>query len=196
MCIYRWIILAGLLGAIPLLGQGTVNFASTAAGVKAPISNADGQPCAGAGYRAQLWAVVDSTLQPIGNAVEFRRGGLAGYFLGGVRSIPNSEPEAGAQVQIRVWNSTFSDWKSAWKAFHSGDPSVEIGWSGMDRACSNLDATLTIESLGGIVSDPAFTRVLPAANMVNLKGFQLVRLPDPSKTASLPQPPRKPPLHA
>lgn len=163
-----------LLVSAMAVAQGTVNFANAAAGVSAPISNVAGDPCEGAGYWAQLYAVVDSSLTAVGDPVNFRTGGLAGFFLGGERAIAGVTPGTEATVQVRAWSANFSSWDAAWSAFGSGDASAEVGWSDMNAGMDNLDATFTVTTGGG---------VLPAGNLANLTAFQLSAVPEPSTIA-------------
>jgi hypothetical protein len=163
-----------LLVSAMAVAQGTVNFANAAAGLNAPISNAAGDPCEGTGYWAQLYAVVDSSLQAVGDPVNFRTGALAGVFLGGSREIPGVAAGADATVQVRAWSANYSSWDAAWAAFGS-DVNAEVGWSNMDAGAGNLDsATFTVTTGGG---------TLPAGNLLNLTSFQLAAVPEPSTIA-------------
>jgi hypothetical protein len=163
-----------LLVSAMAVAQGTVNFANAAAGVSAPISNIAGDPCEGTAYWAQLYAVVDSSLTAVGDPVNFRTGGLAGFFLGGERVIPGVTPGTDATVQVRAWSANYGSWDAAWAAFGS-DIGAEVGWSGVNAGMDNLDtSTFTVTTGGG---------VLPAGNLANLTSFQLAAVPEPSTIA-------------
>jgi len=162
-----------LLVSAMAVAQGTVNFANLGAGVAAPITNAAGDPCQGTDYWAQLYAVVDSSLAPVGDPVNFHPT-VAGTFLGGTRTIPGVTATTDATVQVRVWSSNYSSWDAAWAAFGS-DATAEVGWNDMNGAGDNLDsATFTVTTGGGLV---------PAGNLVNLTSFQLAAVPEPSTIA-------------
>ncbi len=93
------------------LAQGYVNFSNYAPpDLNAPMIYAD--PDHGFEYRldgrclAQLYAGDDDagwSLAPVGTAVAFRNGQGAGYFTGGVVTIPFLAPQNGGYFQVRMW---------------------------------------------------------------------------------------------
>ncbi|MHB8519340.1 MAG: LamG-like jellyroll fold domain-containing protein [Limisphaerales bacterium] len=83
---------------------GTVVFANLGGGVNAPIYDVDGvTTLASPAFLAQLYAgAAANALVAISPAVPFA---TQGYFLGGVRSIPDVPAGTLAYVQVRVWES-------------------------------------------------------------------------------------------
>ena len=82
---------------------GTVQFSNVA--LRAPVADTDGTTLlAGAGHLAQLYAgATEDTLKAVPGATIFGAGPTAGYWIGGVRSIPDLAPGTSAFLQVRVW---------------------------------------------------------------------------------------------
>lgn len=145
--------------AVLLVNQsgGTVIFSNLSGSVNAPVLAADGvTPLSGAGYLAQLYAGAnESALLPVGPAVPFLEGELAGYWSfapTSVRSIPSVSAGQAAVVQARAWPvAAGPDFETALAA------NAEIGFSN----------TIQITTGGGGVPPS-----LPS-EMTGLQGFQL-----------------------
>lgn len=84
--------------------QGTVNFANGAAGVNVPVELAViGEPLEGPRWQAELLLVSSGgSAQRIGEPVSFHTADLAGYFFGGLATVPGVEAGASATFQVRV----------------------------------------------------------------------------------------------
>ncbi|MFM7103823.1 MAG: immunoglobulin domain-containing protein, partial [Verrucomicrobiota bacterium] len=84
---------------------GSVSFSN--ATLRQPVWDADGvTPLAGDAFLAQLYAgAPGGPLAPVGAAVPFNSGTIAGYWRGGARYIPAVVPGSPAAVQVRVWES-------------------------------------------------------------------------------------------
>ena len=78
------------------------------AALRVPVTGEDGTTgLAGDGYLAQLYAGATSAeLRPVSAAVPFNTGPLAGYWVGGTRSVPGIPPGSAAVVQVRVWETS------------------------------------------------------------------------------------------
>ena len=162
-------------------GQGTINFSNGAAGVNAPILCFDGVTrLAGTGFVVQLFAGPVGTpwdsLTPITPTATFGTDLNAGYFYGGVRTIPNVPTGSPAAFQVRVWTANFPTWDSAWNAYQAGDPTASLGVSGWPGP-GLPTSTITSPNLGGGVTPPA--------NLVGLSSFQLY---DPLAGNCIPEP--------
>jgi hypothetical protein len=159
---------AVLFVSLGALAQGTVNFSNGAAGVNAPIRDVSGALAAGTGFIAQLWAgATAGSLAPISPTATFATGASAGYFFGGSRTVPGVATGSPAFVQVRVWNSGFADWASAFAAYTSGNAAAQIG--------GDLVTAWASPNLGGGPTPPA--------NLIGMQSFQLRQVPEPSTIA-------------
>lgn len=88
--------------------QGTLNFANGAAGVNAPVRLAGGgQSLEGARWKAELLLVsIDGSTKRIGEAVPFQTSVGAGYFFGGLVTVPGVEAAASATFRVRAFDTT------------------------------------------------------------------------------------------
>ena len=104
---FLFAILVNLL-CITARGQGTVLFQNypLAAGVNAPVYESDGvTPLSGTQFMAQLLAGSSaSNLAPIAST-GFFVGTQAGYFNGGLQSVPGVMRGFNAWIEVRVWNT-------------------------------------------------------------------------------------------
>ena len=84
--------------------QGTVNFANGAAGVNAPVKlTTVGEPPEGPRWRAELLLVTGGGgVQRIGEPVPLQTADLAGYFFGGLVTVPGIGAGARATFEVRV----------------------------------------------------------------------------------------------
>jgi hypothetical protein len=84
---------------------GSVSFSN--ATLRQQIFDVDGvTPLGGDAYLAQFYAGPSANaLAPIGAAVPFNSGTVAGYWRGGTRFIPTVPPGSPATFQVRVWES-------------------------------------------------------------------------------------------
>ena len=95
-----------VLGTLTIWAQGTVNFQNIAVGLNAPVFLGDGvTKVSGPDYSAALLAGPSPiSLSQIATTT-FLSGSSAGYFLGGVQTIPTVSGGGTAFVLIEVWNS-------------------------------------------------------------------------------------------
>ena len=127
-----------LLAAPAAFSQGTINFSNGASGVNAPVFgvNSLSSPfkLEGAGYVVQLYAGPVGTswnsLTSITPTATFGTGLAAGYFFGGIVTVPNVPTGSPAAYQVRVWTANFATWDTAWAAYQSGNPLAGVGVSG------------------------------------------------------------------
>lgn len=98
-----------VLDVNPLDAGGNVNLANrlTAAGIDAPVTDADGTTrLAGTAFLAQLYVGAQSdNLAPAGGAVPFNTGDLAGYVTPRNRVLTQFKPGDAVFAQIRAWES-------------------------------------------------------------------------------------------
>ena len=100
------------LAVVSVLGSGgTVQFTNIVGNILAPVFDIDGvTPLSGAGFMAQLYAGPTlSDLAPVGPAVPFLTGDLAGFWSvdpSVTRAIPSVVPGSEAVVQARVWETS------------------------------------------------------------------------------------------
>jgi hypothetical protein len=104
-----------LLLLVPVLvslahGQGTILFGNRlSARSWARIYDCAGQPLAGVGFSAQLFAgppgAADAELLPVDSPVPFRAGVAAGSWMPRELSIPFLKPGEVAGLQVRVWDN-------------------------------------------------------------------------------------------
>lgn len=102
-----WIISVAAVTAVSAFGQGTLVFANYARFfVDVPFFDSGGDRLSGTNYLAQLYVGRrPDTLWPVGTAVPFLTGTNAGYFTGGVTTIPNFPTGDSAWVQVRAWET-------------------------------------------------------------------------------------------
>ncbi len=140
-------------------GGGTVNFANRVpvAGIDAPVFDSDGTTrLTGLAYLAQLYAgPAAEALAPVGWAVPFNVGNLAGYVTPpSVVVIPTVPAGAVAWVQLRAWES--SRGATYEEAFQAGG---KVGTSEPVQVTT-----------GGAGHPPSFP-----ADLVGLTSFRLLR---------------------
>jgi hypothetical protein len=110
----KLLILFGMVVAgLGAYAQGSVQFANIAYGSGGKVLDAPffAEDCttriAGTEWMAQLWAGLGSnSLAAVGTGTPFLTGAGAGYFIGGVRTIPSIAPGSIAFVQVRFWDDT------------------------------------------------------------------------------------------
>lgn len=171
--------LVGIGMATVAYGQGTVNFNTSVLGTSAQVYSAPSVLAFGPGFYAQLYTASgtgasEASLNPVGNPVNFRSGGGAGYVqqtgtsVGAAGSFPVNTtvvvtPTSGgaATVQLRAWASTFATYEAAVLA------------NGLRGASDPL--SLLVTGTGG--GSPPGTPV----NLIGLEGFVMV--PEPSTYA-------------
>jgi hypothetical protein len=108
--------------------QGTINFASAAAGVNWKTTNSVGQLALGAAYLADFYFGAGGTneagLIALGLPAPFNTGAQAGYFTGGARTIPGYAGGTTITGQVRVWAAASGSTYEA--AFASGETGKSI----------------------------------------------------------------------
>ena len=128
------LILTAALGVacVSAFAQGTFNFNNAGVGYTAKILDTAGVGLSGGAWDVDLYwgaaGVTDSTtLAALGAPSTFSTvASQAGYFFGGVRTVPNGPPGGGTITgQLRVWEaSAGSTWTQA-----AGTPGAQIGSS-------------------------------------------------------------------
>lgn len=95
-------------GAAAVLGQGTVWFSNYAGDVDAPVLFlASTNRVGGSNYVAQLYAgLTPTTLVPVGSPARFWSGIAAGYFDGGVITIPFVAHGGTVYCEVHAWDTT------------------------------------------------------------------------------------------
>ena len=119
----KGLILTTALGlvCVSALAQGTINFANSGPGLQAKVFDTDGvTPLSGYAWGADLyWApgiVTDSTLlTALDEPTNFSTAPVeAGFFFGGVRTIPLGPSGSMITAQVRVWDfSSGPSWYAA-----------------------------------------------------------------------------------
>jgi hypothetical protein len=160
-------------------GQGTVNFDTKAVGAK--ILGPNGvAPAVGTPYFAQLYAAAglnapDNALSKVGNAVNLRGGGNAGFVqISGTTTagttvdptvvVPTSGPGGASTVQLRAWDVASGTYENA-----------------VGKGIWGSSASLNLTATGNPAGDPPTTPV----DLVGLQGFTMneVTIPEPSTVA-------------
>jgi hypothetical protein len=92
---------------VSLSAQGTIQFANSVGDIDAPFFDLDGVTrLAGNNYMAQLLAGTSAdSLEPVGNPATFLSGSSAGYFDGGVVSVPTVAPGEVGFFQVGAWHT-------------------------------------------------------------------------------------------
>jgi hypothetical protein len=145
--------------------QGTLNFQNGGPGVNAIVNTAAGAPAEGSSYMAELWWGADvGSLVGSGITTAFGTGASAGYFFGGVATLPGTTTGQSVFVQARAWDATggATDYATAANA-----PSGFIG-----------ESNIIPITLGGSTTPPPF--------MVGLDSFNLhpvAPVPEPATFA-------------
>ena len=103
-------VLSLVLATIASLAQGTIRFANfdTETGLDAPLYLSDGMtPLSGPQFQAGLFAgsTANNIVQITNITAPFLSGSQAGYFDGGVQSIPGIPEGSVAWVQVVAWNT-------------------------------------------------------------------------------------------
>jgi len=153
-----------LLGVSLSRGQGTVNFANAGATFSAPFFDYDGTTrLAGSRYMAELLAGTSTgSMAPAGSPTPLLSGAGAGFFNGGVVSIPNVALGSIGFFQVRYWDTTVGATYSAAQA------------AGLGYGLSNLFSVPT----GGVGTPPS-----SPTSLAGLQSFFLI--PEPSIYALL-----------
>ena len=175
------VLLAMVASAALTYGQGTVNFNTLTLGTTAQIKNVDGTLAAGTGFFAQLYAAkginaAESSLLPVGDPVNLRTGGNAGYVqtsgttslgtaVNSTVTIAAAAPGGPVTLQLRAWAGPSSSYAAAVAA----------------KTANGKSALFNLNTTGDPTAAPPTTPV----NLVGLAGFQLVgtTVPEPSTIA-------------
>lgn len=156
------LILSACLGAH---AQGTVQFSNldAGAGLNSPIYLNDGTTKVGAGFTAVLFAGPSPTsLQQIATT-PLLSGSQAGYFQGGMQSIPTVPGGSNVFITIGVFDSGFNGgFISFWAAYQAGQLG---GWPNIFGLSSNF----AVKTGGDTNASPA---TAPAV-LIGLQSFNL-----------------------
>jgi len=189
--------LAAVACAASVFAQGTVVFNNIVTGVvRAPVFGPDpGNPAlslfgnpsngtpagstvyagpglAGAGYSAQLFAIVgagqpESALLPATPITSFRTGSAAGFVVATTATLQGVPKDAAvATLQLRVWDNqggTLGTWEAARAAWEGG------------LIAAGKSQLFEVTSIGGDLN--------PSANITGLRSFNIYLIPEPSTFA-------------
>lgn len=154
------------LGSLAADAQGTVNFQNIAPNLNVPVLLSDGTTKAGVGYSAALLAGPTATSLSQIATTPLLTGAQAGYFLGGVQSIPTVPGGGTAFILIEVWNSAM------YPSFAAAQVSPQAnawGWS-------NYGIPFAVNTGNPNAIPPGFP-----ATLTGLTTFQMaVLIPEPS----------------
>lgn len=163
------LLLVGMVMALPALGQGTLNFATTAsaiggAGAKVTL---DGVGVTGANYFAQLY--FSDSQNGIYSAIAsslttFRAGAAAGFVTALQVVVPGKLPGAtDVWVQLRAWSGAAG--------------------SSFDTASNTATGTSNSINVGALGGTPAGGLPITDPNLVGMLPVGLVVIPEPSTIA-------------
>ena len=144
-------------------GQGTVNFCNLnpSAGLNAPMFGGDGvTKLSGPGFTAELVAGTSPSLMWEVAQTGFLTGAGAGYFQGGVVTLPMIVPGETAFLQVRVFATSYGSFAAAQTVIKND--------------------TWGMSSVFSVVTGGAGTPPSTPAALTGLTGFSLVMLPEPS----------------
>jgi hypothetical protein len=121
------------IAVVPLLafGQGTINFinVNSGSGLNSPVFLNDGTKVSGPGVTAELLAGTSfADLRSVATT-GFLTGAAAGYFNGGVISIPGVPGGGIGFFQVRAWSTAAGSFEAAeanYRVYLSGQSSI---WS-------------------------------------------------------------------
>jgi len=162
---------ASAVASVETYEGGTVLFANYSGTNRAFVFDTDGvTKLEGAQNLVQLYAGPDeASLQPLGAAIPFLEGSLAGLFYGGARYIPSVPPGSQATVIVKAW------------AVDSGPTYEQAVANGGKTGASPL---FTVITGGG--SPPPPTPPPPPALLVGLQSFALAVGSGPPPVAAMP----------
>ncbi|MGH7870422.1 MAG: hypothetical protein ACREP9_22960 [Candidatus Dormibacteraceae bacterium] len=144
-------------------GQGTVNFCNlnSGAGLNAPMFGEDGvTKLTGPGFTAELVAGNNAGLLSLVAQTRFLTGGGAGYFQGGVATLPMVPPGDIAFLQVHVFATACGTFASA--------------------QANNVNGTWGMSSIFSVVTGGAGTPPSLPAALSGLTSFSLALIPEPS----------------
>lgn len=161
----------GMLMALPVMGQGTLNFATTGsavggAGAKV-VDAALPNGVTGANYFAQLYysTTENGTYTAIPLSITgFRTGAAAGFVVAKQVAVPGQLPGTSAWIQMRAWEGA---------AGSSYESTLGSGKTGISN-------NILVNNLGGT---PAGGLPLTDPNLTGLTGFSIAVVPEPSTIA-------------
>jgi len=157
---------------------GIVNFDTRAVGTKVSVAQPGSEPVAAEGFKyfSQLYGgfgsdAPESSLQPVGNPINFRGGGNVGFVqisgetklgwdVNPIVVVPavNGGP---ATLQMRSWSSDFKNFEEASMAYDKGTPGVAYGKS----------STFVVSRTG----DPTATPPSTPSDLQGLKPFTMIQ---------------------
>ena len=156
------ILAVSLLVVAGSYAQGTVNFANAGAGLNAPIFDENGTTkLAGAGFMVELLAGTTATsLAAVGTPTTFLSGGGAGYFNGGVITVPGIAAGTSGFFAVRAWNdslgATYALASAAGHGYGTSSPfQVTTGGAGTPAGPPATLVGLTSFSLVAAVPEPS-----------------------------------------
>lgn len=166
------LVAVGALLALPVLGQGTLNFATVGSAVGGSgakvTSTALPGGVTGANFFAQLYYSTDNTTYTAlaGSQTTFRTGAAAGFVVAKQVAVPGVLPGGSVWIQMRAWEG------AAGSSFETAANSA-----------TGISNNIQVNNLGGT---PAGGLPITDPNLTGLTGFALaptVIVPEPSTIA-------------
>jgi hypothetical protein len=99
--------LACVIASLSAFAQGSVNFSNAGAGFSFAVKDQNGNNLAGAGFMAELLVGADAnSVAPLSTPVTaaFLTGGGAGFFNGGVKTLPGFAAGTKPFFLVRAWD--------------------------------------------------------------------------------------------
>lgn len=153
----------GAAWSVAALGQGMVNFCNvnSGTGLDAPIFRGDGvTKLSGPEFTAELLAGTSAVSLSVVAQTRFLTGDGAGYFQGGVVSLPMVAPGESAFLQVRVFSTSYGSFPAAQTVL--------------------LNDVWGMSSIFKIATGGAGIPPSPPAALTGLNGFSLAIIPEPS----------------
>ncbi len=152
-----------MLGCCSAFGQGTLLLQNLGPGVNAPVFGfpPDCVKLSGERYKAQLVAGTSaSSLSPVATTSFSSLPSAAGYFLGGMVTLPGIPAEARPFLQVQIWDSA----------------------TGATYAEATLKGASVVFQLGAPLGNPDATPPTPPPALVGIVAISLC-IPEPSIAA-------------
>lgn len=173
------------LGLLSAAAQGTINFINfnAGAGLNAPVYLSDGATrVSGPNYAAQLMAGPSpGSMMLVGSPTPFLTGGGAGYFSGGIVSVPTVPGGGTAYVTVVAWDTTLGGTTTG----ATPDEAFAYKQSGHGNiwAESGVDRYGVVHPFTAITGDPLGNPPTAPGLLVGLQSFCFDPIPEPTVTA-------------